>query len=84
MMADPVLISRRAFNERLLETLPVPPAEREQLLDQARKESAVFARDLVSRGLLTPQGMRLKVEPVMPVPDPARNIPPASPPQKPQ
>ena len=48
-MAAQVPISRKAFNERLLETLTVPQAEREQLLDQARKEGAAFARDLTDR-----------------------------------
>ncbi|HEX9190504.1 MAG TPA: type II secretion system ATPase GspE [Candidatus Deferrimicrobiaceae bacterium] len=57
-MGDPVPINRRAFNERLLEALTVPQAEREQLLDQARKEGAAFARGLVSRGLLTAEGLR--------------------------
>jgi len=61
-MKSPVLISRRVFNERLLETLPVPPAEREQLQDLARQEGAAFGRGLVSRGLLTAEGLRRSYE----------------------
>ena len=61
-MGAPVLISRRAFNERLLETLAVPQAEREQLKDLARKEGAAFARGLVTRGLLTAEGLRRAYE----------------------
>jgi general secretion pathway protein E len=67
-MGDPVPISRRAFNERLLETLAVPQAEREQLFDQARKEGAAFARGLVSRGLLTGEGLRRAYEELCGVP----------------
>jgi general secretion pathway protein E len=61
-MSAPVPISRRAFNERLLETLAVPQAEREMLLDQARKEGAAFGRGLVARGLLTAEGLRRAYE----------------------
>ena len=57
-MDGPVQISRRSFNERLLENLPLPQAEREQLTDLARKEGAAFGRVLVSRGLLTLEGLR--------------------------
>jgi general secretion pathway protein E len=57
-MGDPFPISRKAFNERLLETLSVPAAEREQLLDRARREGPAFARGLVARGLLTAEGLR--------------------------
>ncbi len=57
-MGGPIHISRRAFNERLLETLSVPEGEREQLLDRARKEGAAFGQWLLSRGLLTPDSLR--------------------------
>ena len=57
-MGDLIPIGRRAFNERLLENLPLPQAEREQLTDLARKEGAAFGRVLVSRGLLTLEGLR--------------------------
>ena len=61
-MVGPVLISRRAFNERLLETISSPEAERVQLFDLARKEGAAFGRVLVSRGLLTLEGLRRAYE----------------------
>jgi general secretion pathway protein E len=67
-MGNPVPVSRKAFNERLLETLAVPQAEREGLLDQARKEGAAFARGLVSRGLLTAEGLRRAYEELCGVP----------------
>jgi general secretion pathway protein E len=67
-MGDLVPISRKAFNERLLETLAVPQAEREQLKDLARKEGAAFARGLVSRGLLTAEGLRRAYEELCGVP----------------
>jgi general secretion pathway protein E len=67
-MGDPVPISRRSFNERLLETLTVPQAEREGLLDQARREGAAFARGLVSRGLLTAEALRRAYEELCGVP----------------
>jgi general secretion pathway protein E len=67
-MSDPVPISRKAFNERLLETLTVPQAEREQLKDLARKEGAAFARGLVSRGLLPAEGLRRAYEELCGVP----------------
>jgi general secretion pathway protein E len=57
-MGGPVHISRRAFNERLLETLSVPESEREQLNDLARKEGAAFGKGLLSRGLLTAEALR--------------------------
>jgi general secretion pathway protein E len=61
-MGSPVLITRKAFNERLLETLPFPESEREPLLDLAKKEGAAFGRLLVSRGLLTLEGLRRAYE----------------------
>jgi general secretion pathway protein E len=57
-----ILISRRSFNERLLENLSLPQAEREQFTDLARKEGAAFGRVLVSRGLLTLEGLRRAYE----------------------
>jgi general secretion pathway protein E len=51
-------ISRRAFNERLLESVAVPEGEMEQLLALARKEGAAFGKGLVARGLLTPDALR--------------------------
>src|SRR5512139_279762 len=80
-MSGPVPISRKAFNERLLETLAVPQVEREQLIDQARKEGAAFARGLVSRGLLTAEALRLAYEelcgvpPFCPDPETGRPLP---------
>jgi len=67
-MAGAVLISRKAFNERLLETLSFPEADREQLTDLARKEGAAFGRVLVSRGLLTLEGLRRAYEEVCGLP----------------
>ena len=61
-MGGMVPVSRRSFNERLLESLPVPAVEREKLLDIARKEGAGFGKGLVSRGLLTPEGLRRAYE----------------------
>ncbi|MGZ8441172.1 MAG: hypothetical protein ACXWXD_10415, partial [Candidatus Deferrimicrobiaceae bacterium] len=61
-MDGPVQISRRSFNERLLENLPLPQAEREPLLELARSEGAAFARGLVSRGFITAEGVRLAYE----------------------
>ena len=61
-MNGQILISRRVFNERLLETLPLPQVEREQMQDLARKEGASFGRVLVSRGLLTLEGLRRAYE----------------------
>jgi general secretion pathway protein E len=61
-MNGQVLISRRSFNERLLENLSLPQAEREQFTDLARKEGAAFGRVLVSRGLLTLEGLRRAYE----------------------
>src|SRR5512139_89437 len=67
-MGAQVPISRKAFNERLLETIAVPAAEREALIDQARKEGAGFGRGLVSRGLLTAEGLRRAYEELCGVP----------------
>jgi len=41
-MDGPFPISRRSFNERLLETLPVPSSERQQLLELARSKGRPF------------------------------------------
>ena len=80
-MGDLIPIGRRAFNERLLENLPLPQAEREQLTDLARKEGAAFGRVLVSRGLLTLEGLRRTYEEVCgfpafrPDPEGPRSVP---------
>ncbi|RJP18548.1 MAG: hypothetical protein C4529_12540, partial [Deltaproteobacteria bacterium] len=80
-MDDPVPISRRSFNERLLGNLPSPPAEREQLQELARKEGAAFGRVLVSRGLLTLEGLRRAYEEMcgfpafLPEPEGQRSVP---------
>ena len=75
-MNGQVLISRRSFNERLLENLSLPQAEREQFTDLARKEGAAFGRVLVSRGLLTMGGvaprLRGDVRPLRVPPGPGR------------
>jgi general secretion pathway protein E len=57
-MSGPVQISRRTFNKRLLDALPIPQGEREQLLDLARKEGAAFCKGLLARGLITPEALR--------------------------
>jgi general secretion pathway protein E len=54
---DRTLLSRRRFNEMLLATLPVPPSEMESLRGLAQTEGAGFPRILVSRGLLTQEGL---------------------------
>ena len=51
------ILSRRRFNEALLATLPVSPSEMESLSGLAAEEGAGFPRLLVSRGLLTPEGL---------------------------
>ena len=51
-------ISRRQFNERLLSSLTVPPAEQSQLIELALTGGAAFPRFLVARGLVTPERLR--------------------------
>ena len=51
------ILSRRRFNEALLATLPASPSEMESLNGLASSEAAGFPRHLVSRGLLTPEGL---------------------------
>lgn len=51
------VVGRRRFNEALLASLPIPPTEREALRASAATEGAGFPRLLVSRGLLTPEGL---------------------------
>ncbi|MHB9061565.1 MAG: GspE/PulE/PilB domain-containing protein, partial [Desulfobacteria bacterium] len=51
------ILNRRRFNEALLATLPVSPSEMESLRALAGTEGAGFSRLLVSRGLLTPEGL---------------------------
>jgi general secretion pathway protein E len=55
-------MNRRLFNESLLESLPIPAGEREELLAKARTEGAAFAKTLVSRGLLSPEALRRAYE----------------------
>jgi general secretion pathway protein E len=49
--------TRRAFNEALVGMLPVASSEREALLAAARSEGAAFPRNLVAKGLLTPEAL---------------------------
>jgi len=51
------ILSRRRFNEALLATVPVSPSEMDSLNVLAAEEGAGFPRLLVSRGLLTPEGL---------------------------
>ncbi|MGZ8441638.1 MAG: GspE/PulE/PilB domain-containing protein, partial [Candidatus Deferrimicrobiaceae bacterium] len=51
------ILSRRRFNEALLATLPVSPSELESLNGLTAEEGSGFPRLLVSRGLLTPEGL---------------------------
>ncbi len=55
-------MNRRSFNEALAASLPVPAAEREALLALARTEGQAFPKGLVSRGLLTAEGLRRAYE----------------------
>jgi general secretion pathway protein E len=55
-------MNRRLFNESLLESLPIPAGEREELLARARTEGAAFAKTLLSRGLLSPEALRRAYE----------------------
>jgi len=54
---EATILSRRRFNEALLATLPVSPSEMESLRGLAASEGAGFPRLLVSRGVLTPEGL---------------------------
>ena len=47
---------------------PFPPPSGQQLLELARSEGAAFARGLVSRGLLTPEGLRRAYEDLCGIP----------------
>jgi general secretion pathway protein E len=55
-------MNRRKFHEALLSSLPVPPGEREALAALARTEGRTFAKGLISRGILTPEGLRSAYE----------------------
>lgn len=55
-------MNRRSFHEALVSSLPLPDAEREELLARARAEGAAFPKMLVSRGLLTAEALRRAYE----------------------
>ncbi len=61
-------MNRRQLNETLFSLLEVPATEREELLARARTGGAAFQRDLVSRGLLSPETLRRTYERVLNVP----------------
>jgi general secretion pathway protein E len=55
-------MNRHSFHEGLVSSLPMPPEERETLLDLARREGPGFPKALVSRGILTPEALRRAYE----------------------
>jgi len=59
---------RRRFNERLLSRIPLPSSDQEPLRELAGSPGAAFARLLVSRGLLTPEGLRRAYEELCGIP----------------
>jgi len=61
-------MNRRAFNESLVAMLHLSPAEREALLALARTEGSAFPKSLVSRGLLSPEGLCRSYETVLGIP----------------
>ncbi|MGE5700330.1 MAG: type II secretion system ATPase GspE [Deltaproteobacteria bacterium] len=75
-------MNRRSFNEALVSSLPVPAEEREALLALARTEGHAFPKGLVSRGLLTAEGLRRAYESILGIPPfrresvDARQVPP--------
>ena len=75
-------MNRRSFNEALVSSLPVPAEEREAHLALARTEGHAFPKGLVSRGLLTAEGLRRAYESILGIPPfrresvDARQVPP--------
>ncbi|MDA8123406.1 MAG: type II secretion system ATPase GspE [Deltaproteobacteria bacterium] len=55
-------MNRSSFNESLVSLLPLSAAEREAELVLARAEGPAFPKALVSRGLMTPEGLRRAYE----------------------
>ena len=51
-------MNRRSFNESLVRSLSVQPAERDELLALARTEGPVFPKTLVARGFLSAEAVR--------------------------
>ena len=66
-------MNRRAFNEALVGSLPLPDGEREELLARARTEGASFAKTLISRGILTHEALRRAYETLCGIPPFRRN-----------
>jgi general secretion pathway protein E len=75
-------MNRRTFNEALVSSLAIPPAERDALLPLARTEGPAFPRGLIARGLLTPDALRKAYESFCGIPSfrrdaaEVRNVPP--------
>ncbi|HEY7527730.1 MAG TPA: ATPase, T2SS/T4P/T4SS family, partial [Candidatus Deferrimicrobiaceae bacterium] len=75
-------MNRRTFNEALVSSLAIPPAEREALLPLARTEGPSFPKGLIARGLLTPEALRKAYESFCGIPSfrrdaaEVRNVPP--------
>ncbi len=61
-------MNRRSFHEALVSSLPLPDAEREELLARARAEGAAFPKTLVSRGLLSAEALRHAYESLCGIP----------------
>ncbi len=61
-------MNRRSFNESLVASLPVPPAEKEALLPLARTEGAAFPRTLLAKGILTPETLRRAYQSALGIP----------------
>ncbi|MBP2678543.1 MAG: hypothetical protein H6Q82_1608, partial [Deltaproteobacteria bacterium] len=62
------ILSRKRFNEALLASVPASPSEMESLNALAAEEGAGFPRLLVSRGLLTPEGLLRSYEAICGIP----------------
>ncbi|HZW37161.1 MAG TPA: ATPase, T2SS/T4P/T4SS family, partial [Candidatus Deferrimicrobiaceae bacterium] len=61
-------MNRRQFNEALVLSLAIPPADREALLPLARAEGPAFPKGLIARGLLTPEALRKAYESICGIP----------------
>ncbi|MBP2683454.1 MAG: hypothetical protein H6Q79_1493, partial [Deltaproteobacteria bacterium] len=62
------ILSRKRFNEALLASVPASPSEMESLNGLAAEGGAGFPRLLVSRGLLTPEGLLRSYETICGIP----------------